>query len=68
MPKKPLYTGDPNNPFTMCYKKHRRHNLNDVQLYVGTSQAGEEKQLLLCRHCREWLIAPKQELVVQQDT
>lgn len=35
MPKKPLYTGDPNATMTMCVKKLRRHISADLRLMVA---------------------------------
>lgn len=54
--KKEPYTGDPNTPFTMCYKKARRHSLRDAARYVGTNvETGKEQDLIICKHCKQWL-------------
>lgn len=53
--KKPLYRGDPNSPFTICYKKRRRHNQNDVHYLRPDSQEQDKPVQLIpfCKHCKE---------------
>ena len=64
-PKKPLHFGDPNNPFTMCYKKRRRHSMNDAAMFEWTPPEGEAKKIMLCRHCREFVIATNPEGIAE---
>jgi hypothetical protein len=55
MPKKPLYTGDPNATMTICVKKLRRHLPSDLSYAIIPPGEGDTQVTVMpfCRHCKQ---------------